>query len=53
MQSFITYFNCGRISKRGEVIDLRVFKFKDIVEKIIPFFKKYPIRGVKALDFDD
>ena len=25
-----------------------VTKFTDIVSKIIPFFKKYPIEGVKA-----
>ena len=31
----------------------RVTKFDDIVNKIIPFFKKYPILGVKALDFAD
>ena len=30
-----------------------VYKFKDIEGKIIPFFKKYPLQGVKALDFDD
>ena len=28
-----------------------VSKFSDIEVKIIPFFKKYPIHGVKALDF--
>ena len=31
----------------------RVTKFDDIVNKIIPFFKKYLILGVKALDFAD
>lgn len=28
-------------------------KFSDIYEKIIPFFKKYQIRGVKAQDWQD
>ena len=28
-----------------------VYKFKDIEEKIIPFFKKYLMHGVKALYF--
>ena len=51
--SFIAFFNCGRISKRGEAIDFLVTKLKDLEEKIIPFFKKHPIRGVKALDFAD
>ena len=65
MKSFITYFNCGRISKRGEAIDFSVSKLSDITDKIIPFFpscktfkglagrKKYPILGVKAEDFHD
>ena len=44
---------CGKIYKKGEAFDFRVSKFADITEKIIPFFKKYPIRGVKALDFKD
>lgn len=30
-----------------------VTKFSDIYEKIIPFFQKYPIVGVKALDYAD
>ena len=31
----------------------RVTKFIDLTEKIIPFFSKYPILGVKAQDFED
>jgi hypothetical protein len=30
-----------------------VRKSSDIQEKIIPFFKNYPIQGVKSLDFKD
>lgn len=30
-----------------------VVNFKDIFEKIIPFFDAYPIKGVKALDYSD
>ena len=30
-----------------------VYKFKDIEGKIIPFFRKYRMHGVKALDFAD
>ena len=33
-------------------IDFIVTKFEDII-KIISFFEKYPIIGVKALDFAD
>ena len=28
-------------------------KYSDIVDIIIPFFDKYPIQGLKALDFVD
>lgn len=31
----------------------RVSKFSDISAKIIPFFKKYPIFGIKSKDFTD
>lgn len=30
-----------------------VTSFKDITEKVIPFFDKYPIQGTKILDFLD
>lgn len=32
---------------------LQIKKFSDIEEKIIPFFEKYPVLGVKRLDFLD
>lgn len=44
---------CGNLSKNGEAVDIRVTKISDIDKKIIPFFKKFQIRGVKALDFED
>ena len=52
MKSFIKYLNSGNIHIVGEVLEFRVVKLKDITDKIIPFFNKYPIHGVKALDFD-
>jgi len=53
MESLIKYLNCGRISKRGDVVDFHVTKLTDIAEKIIPFFKKYPVIGVKMENFED
>lgn len=47
------YLNCGHVSKSRDVNLYRVTKFDDIDKKIIPFFKKYPIRGVKEQDFAD
>ena len=53
MVSLIKYFDSGKIYKKGNAFDFKVIKFDDILNKIIPFFKKYPIEGVKALDFAD
>ena len=47
------YFNCGKIYKKQDVYDLRVTKISDLTDKIIPFFQKYPVQGVKLLDFLD
>jgi len=35
------------------VVDYEVKKLSDLTEKIIPFFKKYPLKGVKKLDFEN
>lgn len=51
--SFIEYFKCGYVVKKINAVEFRVTKFQDINEKIIPFFKKSPIVGVKAKDFED
>ena len=53
LKLLIEYFDCGNIYKNRDAFYFRVTKYQDIVEKIIPFFQKYPIRGVKALDFVD
>jgi len=44
---------CGNVTKNRNAFNYRVTKLEDITNKIIPFFKKYPIRGVKVLDFKD
>jgi len=53
MRSLIEYFDCGKIYRRRNAMDLRVRQFSDINDKIIPFFVKYPILGVKYKDFED
>jgi hypothetical protein len=48
-------FECGYTFNHSSN-NARVFsvtKFKDLYEKIIPFFKQYKIIGTKALDFED
>jgi hypothetical protein len=32
---------------------LVIYKFEDVYEKIIPFFKKYSLLGVKLINFTD
>lgn len=55
MESLISYLGCGKIitQSKSEMIYLTVTKSSDIFEKIIPFFNKYPILGVKHEDFLD
>ena len=51
--SFVEYFECGNLYKRKENFEYRVVKFSDLENKIIPFFKEYPILGAKSKDFED
>jgi hypothetical protein len=56
MKSLVQYFGCGIYSEAsysGPVSIFTVNKFKDLEEKIISFFDKYPLQGSKALDFAD
>ena len=48
------YLGCGKIYKHSvNAVVYRVSKRSDLTEKILPFFLKYPILGIKALDFKD
>lgn len=55
IKSLVEYLDCGAYYPYGarEASDFVVQRLSDINEKIIPFFEKYPIVGVKALDFAD
>nr|YP_010130230.1 LAGLIDADG endonuclease [Clavaria fumosa]QPZ51131.1 LAGLIDADG endonuclease [Clavaria fumosa] len=55
MESLIKYLGCGKIYKytNQSAIVLTIFKFSDIYNVIIPFFKKNPLLGVKQLDYLD
>ena len=55
--SLIKYFECAytykdKTSNRNR-IDFRVTKRADINQKIIPFFQKHPVHGVKFKNFAD
>ena len=47
------YFDSGQIEKHTQftAVTLVIVKFSDIIEKIIPFFDKYPLIGTKQKDF--
>ena len=53
MEMLISTLGCGRIELmlKQSTVYLVVVTFTDIFEKIIPLFDKYPIKGVKALDY--
>lgn len=55
LKSFIVYFGCGTYYSypNKPLGDYRCVNFGYIYNKFLPFFKKYPILGVKALDFND
>lgn len=56
MESLVYYLGCGRYvagSFGYNYGDYIVSNLTDITTKIIPFFSKYPIKGIKALDFSD
>ena len=53
LQKFIEYFGCGILYRKKEVFEYRVTKLSDFVEKILPFFDKYPVLGIKYLDYQD
>lgn len=45
---------CGTIYKHGEhTVVFRVESFKDISSIVIPIFEKFPIKGIRHLDFKD
>lgn len=55
IKKFIAIFGCGRIELNLDrsVVYFVVTKLEDITCKVIPFFDKAPIKGVKTLDYED
>jgi hypothetical protein len=55
MENLIGYLGCGKYYHRStnEIGELVVTSSHDNINKIIPFFDKYPILGMKAKDFED
>jgi hypothetical protein len=55
MKSLITFLGCGRIEQvlSRSTVHFLVTKYQDINDKIIPFFDKYSVEGMKILDYND
>lgn len=54
IKSLKVFFECGRTEPAGKsAMSFRVTKIKDNLDKIIPFFEKYPLLGSKSKDFKD
>jgi len=53
MVNLASYLDCGNIFKNRNAFDFVVTKFSDLEKKIIPFFQKYPVIGIKSKDFED
>jgi hypothetical protein len=56
IRRFVDFFGCGTYclpSGNQTTGSFQCYKFSDNYEKIIPFFSKYNIRGIKSKDFED
>ena len=53
LKSFVNFFGCGQAYSYKDHTEFTCQPFKDNYEKILPFFRKYPILGVKSQDFED
>ena len=54
INKFVTWFGCGKIDQNPTLtlVTYQVYKFSDIISKIIPYFKKYSLVGDKIKDFN-
>jgi len=52
-KSLIQYLDCGRLEETPIIARLVINKFDDINQKVLPFFAKYPLIGIKKQDFSD
>ena len=53
MKSLVDYFGFGKVYTYKSYTEFKCRSFTDNFEKVIPFFLKFPILGVKSLDFSD
>lgn len=53
LKSLINLFGCGQVYSYKNDAEFVCQSFIDHSEKILLFFRKYPILGIKSLDFKD
>jgi hypothetical protein len=53
LKSLIDFFGCGQAYSYKTHTEFICQSFNNNYEKILPFFRKYPIFGIKAQDFED
>ena len=52
LKSLVNLFGCGQVYSYKDHSEFICQSFRDNYEKILPFFRQYPILGVKSLDFE-
>ena len=53
MRNIQKYLECGNLLKKRDTLHFTVSNFQELTKKIIPFFQKFPILGIKSKDFSD
>ena len=53
LKNLVNFFGCGQAYSYANHTEFMCQSFKDNFEKILPFFIKYPILGIKYKDFED
>jgi hypothetical protein len=53
MNRLMKFFGAGKIYKSRDTVCLHITKLEDLNEKVIPFFEKYKITGIKSKDYSD
>ena len=51
MKSLVEYLGCGNVYRYKEVVEFKITKFDDLNDKVIPFFQRIPLKGIKLLDY--
>ena len=52
MKNLIKCLNCGSVFKHSEnTVVFKISDLPDLSQKVVPFFLRYPIIGVKSRDF--